>query len=58
MLRIRPNARGRAGRKPTVDARAVIAALQTGESPKDLAARLSVAPSTIYRARDRALRAA
>jgi hypothetical protein len=56
VLRIRPTARGRAGRKPSADAATVIAGLLAGESPKALAKRLSVSPAAIYRARDRALR--
>jgi DNA-binding NarL/FixJ family response regulator len=56
MLRIRVNARGRAGRRSTVDEMAVLAALEMGEAPKDIAARLKVALSTVHRARDRALR--
>jgi hypothetical protein len=44
------------GRPPTIDALAIVAALNAGEGPYVLARRLGVPASSIYRARDRARR--
>jgi hypothetical protein len=48
--------KGRPGRKPVLDALAIVAALDAGEPAYAVATRLGVAPSSIYRARERARR--
>jgi hypothetical protein len=48
--------KSRPGRKPTIDALAVVASLDAGEPPYSLARRLQIAPSSVYRARERARR--
>jgi len=48
--------KGRPGRKPVLDALAIVAALDAGEPAYSIAERLGVAPSSIYRARERARR--
>jgi hypothetical protein len=47
---------GLRGRPPTIDALGIVAALNAGESAPALARRLGIAPSSVYRARDRARR--
>jgi hypothetical protein len=49
---------GRRGRKPVLDANTVLAALRSGETVRDIADRMSVDVSTVYRTKERALLAA
>lgn len=46
----------RPGRPPVLDALAIVAALDAGVPAYSLARRLGIAPSSVYRARERARR--